>query len=773
MSGYVIGLTIILVLAFCYFVKQQLQAIPLVRKQLAELGDHLSNLRKKFDDDSEYLRFSKLLLFKEEVLRLKKQIKELRNIFIRKDIQKKLEEIVYFENNFEKEREEVNERFFQKEKERAKIVFCDEDGNYLLTDEQIRSVLCDDDRNLIIAGAGSGKTRVIDFKVRYLVNYKKINPRKIILLSFSRKSAIDLTNKISAMVPGIEARTIHSFGYQVLGRHDKKIFDETKKELDSFVIKALVQTLKEKKTLQLFEQFYKNYFSDLKPLIFYKSLNELRDDLRKCNSKLIDAHDSFGEIKARRAIKTLRGEYVRSVDERYIADYLYLQDIDYEYEKRYPNFNGDYYPDFYLVDYDFYLEHFALTSKMLPPEWFDDPNKYMEGIEWKRKLHKENNTKMIESFSYLLNEGNTSAYLGKILIDNGVKVKMTLEDEEVYRKISREFSRLFVKFYNTYKLSGLSMKDLKQKYSDLCYSLFLGVFERFLHHFDQLALQENKMGFNDLIIEAADRYQNEALESYDYIIVDEFQDTSNLAMKLLDRVYKSGKNTTFLSVGDDWQSIYGFNGSDVTILSSYQDKYTGVSVQKLNSNFRSHSRIVELGKRFISKNPFQIHKDVVSSNNYYKESKIDFLSFEKMEEKINSLPNDESIFVLYRYNDDCPAGQGIFKDLFGLDNHRRPVKKRNCSKNISLMTIHGSKGLEARHVFILFPDGISRKFPSEAEDHLVFNMLKINPDSFPFSEERRLMYVAITRAEQNLYFVSPKRIRDPNSVFWDELKELV
>jgi DNA helicase-4 len=86
------------------------------------------------------------------------------------------------------------------------------------------------------------------------------------------------------------------------------------------------------------------------------------------------------------------------------------------------------------------------------------------------------------------------------------------------------------------------------------------------------------------------------------------------------------------------------------------------------------------------------------------------------------------------------------------------------------MTIHASKGLEAQHVFLLFPDGIRRKFPSEIEDHFIFNMLKTNTDDYPFSEERRLMYVGITRAQQNLYFVSSNA--EPNSVFWDELREL-
>lgn len=776
MFKYAIGIFAVLSFSFGYFfvttLKRRLRALPNVKTKLIEIGNQFESLKKRFDDDSQYLRFSKLEIFEAELLKLKDQLRELDKTFLRNKIKEKLNEVIDFENNLALKRAMVNDLFFQKEAERAKDIFYDKNGSLLLTEEQIKAVLCDDDRNLIIAGAGSGKTRVIDFKVRYLVKHKKINPSKIVLLSFSRKSAGDLVKKISENVPGIEARTIHSFSSQAIGRNEKKLFDENSKELNFFVIKALAETLKEKVFLSLFFEFYDKYFSDIKPLIFYKSLNELREDLKKNNSKLI-TNDSFAEIKAKRTLRTLRGEYVRSIDERYIADFLYLQGINYEYEKKYPYSKRPYYPDFYLVDYDLYLEHFAITSTGFPPSWFDDPQGYMDGIDWKREQHEGNNTRMLESYSYLLNEGKTSAYLGKLLFDAGVKVDMSFEDENAYAKISSAFSQFFIKFYNSYKLSGLSVNELKKSFPGASSLLFLRLFEKFLHHYEKLIQDENKMDFSDMIIAATKKYQNKNDDGFDYIIVDEFQDTSNLAMKLLNNVYQSNPNSAFMCVGDDWQSIYGFNGSDVSILSEYETSYPGVSVQKLNSNFRSHSRIVDLGKRFISKNPAQISKDVVSQNREFKESVIDFLSFELMEEKIRSIPDNESIFVLYRYNDDCPVGQGIFKEFFYLDRNRKPVKVPSCTKNISLMTIHGSKGLEARHVFVLFPDGVSKKFPSDIEDHFVFNMLKTNSDPFPFSEERRLMYVAITRAEQNLYFVSSRKSNDPNSVFWDELRELV
>lgn|GEM_PF-5097746 len=771
---YLISILTTVIIAVAYFFFRQFnesrRKVPFIEGKLSELKNSLSAIEKALSDDSQFLRFSRFNSLKEELESLKNQVSDIRNFHVRKKKSELLSKITAISNELPKLRERTNESFFQQERKRAERVFTDSNGQDLLTNEQLKAVLCNDNRNLIIAGAGSGKTRVIDFKVRYLVNHKNVSPEKILLLSFSRKSAGDLVKKISQSIPGITARTIHSFSSQTAGSQGKKLFDESKNELGAFVIKALVQTLKDKNIFRHFETFYEKFFSDIKPLIFYKSLDELRADLKKVNSKLIDFPDPFGEIKARRALKTLRGEYVRSVDERFIADFLYLQDIKYEYEPKYTYISTSYYPDFFLNDHNIYLEHFAITTTGQPPPYFDNPKKYMEGIKWKRKIHGENKTKMIESYSYLLNEKGSSAYLSDLFSSNDIPIRDLLSDEKVYSKISREFNRVFTRFYNSFKLSGLSLAELKQRYTSSKYSLFLQIFESFLAHYEDLVAKENKMDFNDMVIGAIAKIENEGIRPYEYIIIDEFQDTSNLAMRLLNGVYQSDPNTTFLSVGDDWQSIYGFNGSDVTILSDYTKRYSGVSVQNLNSNFRSHSKVVELGKRFITKNPAQIAKNVISQNTKFKDSEIGFLSFEEMEQKIQSIPDNESIFVLYRYNDDCPAMRGLFKNYFVMDRNKRPVKKSGQRKNISLMTIHASKGLEAQHVFLLFPDGIRRKFPSEIEDHFVFNMLKTNADDFPFSEERRLMYVGITRAEQNLYFVSPNK--DPNSVFWDELIEL-
>lgn len=262
-----ISILTIFILGVAYFFFQQFNKsrrnAPLAEGKLYELENSLRAIEEAFNDDSQFLRHSVFNSLKEELEGLKHETSAIRNYFARKKRSELLAKINTIRNDLSNLRDRTNERFFIKERKRAERIFTDSNGQDLLTNEQLKAVLCNDNRNLIIAGAGSGKTRVIDFKVRYLVNHKNVSPEKILLLSFSRKSAGDLVKKISENIPGITARTIHSFSSQTSGSQGRKLFDESKNELGAFVIKALVQTLKDRNIYGYFETFYEKFFPTL------------------------------------------------------------------------------------------------------------------------------------------------------------------------------------------------------------------------------------------------------------------------------------------------------------------------------------------------------------------------------------------------------------------------------------------------------------------------------------------------------------------------------
>lgn len=651
-------------------------------------------------------------------------------------------------------KKQKNETLTRKSLEFASQLFRDQNGNSTLNEEQLEAVISDEDSNLIIAGAGSGKTTVIAHKVKYLVE-TGANPEDILLLSFTKASAASLKERIQkTMGVDVDVTTLHSFAFSTVKNENNKppqIADE--KKLFGKVYEALLNTLSKSKYLRHFLEFYGKYFYDIKPLVYYKNIQELRVDLRKVGSQINDQSSSDEEIELRKRLSTLKGELVRSLDERFIADFLYIHGIKYEYEKKYELAPYDYYPDFYLSDYDIYLEHFAIDKHGKAPAVFENPKKYVENIQIKRDLHKKMGTKLIETTTAHLNDENSDEYLIKILNDAGIETKNI--DKSVVEHISRKFNQFISTFYTRFKLSGKTLDELKHNYLEMPYKVFFSFYEGFVSEFEGIKAKDGLSDFTDLLLMATDIYRQGKGTPYKYIIVDEFQDTSWVAMNLLDAVYEASPNSSFFMVGDDWQSIYGFNGSDVNVLINFKNR-SGCEVKYLNRNYRSHQNIVELGKKFIECNEQQFKKEVVSASQRYKESQVQFIYFGDLEKQLRTIDKNDSIFLLGRYNDDEPI---TLIDSLIDDGYR----------NIEFKTIHRSKGLEATHVFILFPNESKRDFPSLIQDHYIFNILKRNTETFPFAEERRLMYVAITRAGKNVFFVSPKD-KIPDSNFWSELQ---
>lgn len=344
-----------------------------VAQQIERLRAYLESISQSLFNSNVFIRYSQVKESRTKVLEIFDHVSKLKNHYLKLEIANLKDDANSFLLDLDRNRLNHNQQFIKAEREKARSVLFDANGNALLTEEQMEAVLIDDDRNLIIAGAGSGKTRVIDFKVRYLVKVKEVDPGRIILLSFSSKSAKDLASKIGDNVKGVEARTIHSFAFQLVGKQGKKLFNNDQNEFGALVIHSLVEALS--KNASAFWSFYRDFFVEVKPLIFYNDLRALREDLKKANSQVTYVPTDVDQYRFNRAFKTLKGEYVRSIDERYIADFLFLQNVDYIYENPYPHIHN-YFPDFYLTKEQIYLEHFAITENGNPPSYFQNPDAF-------------------------------------------------------------------------------------------------------------------------------------------------------------------------------------------------------------------------------------------------------------------------------------------------------------------------------------------------------------------------------------------------------------
>ena len=272
-------------------------------------------------------------------------------------------------------------------------------------------------------------------------------------------------------------------------------------------------------------------------------------DLETIRSKYEQAKYVSDNEKIHRAEKkTLKNEQVKSLEEVTIANFLYLNGVRYEYEALYPFESNDpnykaYRPDFYLPDYEIYLEHFGIDKDGNLP-WLSpiEEQKYKEGMTWKRDFHRQNKTTLIETYSYYSSQGCLIEKLDQLLKDHGVKYhEPDFIDifNTVYAKKSdkyfSEFIQLCCTFITLFKSNGYKEMDLDQlsvknpRYRKSFYqartTLFKSIIKPLLGLYNQHLEKSNAIDFADMINKAADIVASgHKVYNYKWIIIDEYQD---------------------------------------------------------------------------------------------------------------------------------------------------------------------------------------------------------------------------------------------------------
>lgn len=292
---------------------------------------------------------------------------------------------------------------------------------------------------------------------------------------------------------------------------------------------------------------------------------------------------------------------------------------------------------------------------------------------------------------------------------------------------------------------------------------------------NQLQLN-NEIDFSDMINKAMNYVKDGKFnKKYSYIIVDEYQDISLPRYKLL-KAIKDKNESKLFCVGDDWQSIYRFAGSDINLFTNFE-KYFGYTEKSyIETTYSFSNSLIDLSSQFILKNPNQIRKQLKSYKNddgksyevLYGETKQDLTV--ELKEKLRTLPKNSSILLLGRYRDDLRPY--LCRDLIHkYDHHRKKdmvAYNRRRDLSIEFYTVHGSKGLQADYVFIL--NNISGKygFPSNITDDKVLNLLLQEKENYEHAEERRLFYVALTRAKKSVFLLVQNSTK---SVFIREIEQ--
>lgn len=712
------------------------------------------------------------------------------NFYKKEETVKKFNDI--FED-FEKYIVQYNKNYVSSQKEKLKAYF-DNIEEKKLDDQQRTAVLTDEYSNLIIAGAGSGKTLTILAKVQYLIEQKNIKPAEILLLSFTKKTVAELNERLQKLNLGVQATTFHKLGYDVIKKFQADLPAVTNENTLSLIIKEYLKTdiLDNNSALQSYIQYVACYMNIPEEHDTYGSLGEKLDTEKGIDFQTLRSKCEPLNIIANPDLNTINGERVKSVEELMIANFLYLNGIEYDYEKPYPFRDTMYRPDFTIKDYNLYLEHFGVDEHN-QAKWLTPLNeqKYVEDMELKRNTHKVHKTKLLETYSYYNRDNILLEKLKSMLNAENVAFKPR-DTKDIYSKVSeneknfgKEINKLIESFINLIKSRQLNYNSLmsllseKNKLQDTFMierqEMFLQFVLPILEKYNQVLKERIEIDFNDMINKAADAVKsNNPSYSYRYIIIDEYQDISFSRFNLIKEIRDlSGARLT--CVGDDWQSIYRFAGSDVSLFSNFE-KHVGKYEQLLiERTYRNTQSLIDISSKYIQKNPKQISKKPSSYKEpledplnfvYYKADEIEDIFINQIQNLVNKYGN-KSILVLGRHSFDI-------NDLIRLKPNCRikyiertdTIEVKGFEEiNIKYLTVHKSKGTEADNVIILNLKNHLLGFPNKMTDDPILSVLLSEKEEFRFAEERRLFYVALTRTKNEVILLIPSEA----SLFTEEL----
>lgn len=703
--------------------------------------------------------------------------------------------------------EDFIQRHLKSEQAYLDTILKDCDSSIMLDEEQRRVILTDEDHTLVIAGAGAGKTTTIAAKVKYLTEKQKITPSQILVISFTNKAVEELKERINhrLKIPATIS-TFHSIGYSILRQSET----EQKKVVDGGFLYNIINNylktniLKDHVLVDKLILFFASYISapyedkninEYFKFIANSDFSSLKSNLNEYAKEIIDRKTNKKE--------TLRNETLRSIEEVMIANFLYLNQIEYEYEPIYQyrilDSNKPYTPDFIIKQGDktSYIEHFGITEDGKNNRYSQEElDKYKSIVNKKILLHRQHKTDLIYTFSKYKDKRSLLSHLEEELVKRGYTLNKR-NSKEVYKQlIDKQESKYITKltlficsFIGNFKTQGYNYQkfnELKQTIKNPRTQLFLEICEVCFLEYQKALKEFNYIDFQDMINNSALIIKNKQLSKekidFKYIIVDEYQDISRQRYNLIKEISQLC-NAKIMAVGDDWQSIYAFSGSVLPLFTQFCNVVGYGCELKITHTYRNAQEIINIAGNFIQKNSNQIKKALISpkriNNPVFIHTYDDSYSLNKPTEKggvfynigfalneiigqiikFNSIEKKSqipSILLIGRYGFDarniCKSNQ------FSYDEKSGNVfsSKYGSKVKLSFMTAHSSKGLSAENVIIINAKDNTYGFPSKVEDDPILKLVVSYDDTYNYAEERRLFYVALTRTKNRVFIITPK-----------------
>lgn len=800
-----------------------------INNEIQKLNSWCDNALVEADrllEDNHYFAFSESKSFLQqytfEIINFKKLFPENSKYFSNP----RASELYNFIMNMEEQRKQHNQKFQESQLAKYEDYF-DNVLPYSLDKQQRDAIICLEDNTLVISSAGSGKTSTIIGKARYLLDLRKIDPAKLLIVTYTRKAAAELYERLG--IDNVECCTFHSLTVKILAQTENKKPSICSQSLLLNIFSTLMR--KDKQFLA----------SVLHYLLHLQSLMKLEHEYTKAPDYFAD-RKKYG-IQATYTDMNDRIIFTRSEEEKRLCTYLTELGVNFVYEHpyEYNTFTKDYrqyLPDFTIYVTEqivnpetgvistrtrrVYLEHFAIDKDGNVPKWFGDKDpkggwyaqnrKYNEGIEWKRTTHRKNHTTLIETRSADFHSGR----IMEVLKEQLTKARVPYRDvppEELYTrlvkrspKVERSVFVLLEQFialvksncptfspFNKLIETATEKKDSRTL--AIINDIVLPLYTAYTEELQKLG----QIDFTDAINLASDYCAMGKWTDYDYILVDEFQDISVDRYNFLQCLRKRAPMTKMFCVGDDWQSIYRFAGSNMRLFYKFEEYFGFTEHRKIESTYRFCNPLLDLSSEFIQRNPEQVRKTVIPFVTPMPETRkdksqpikyitidgvvhpcnedeiatlqewikrnhtyIDFVDcgaslredddrmYQSVQRLIKNIPAEESILILGRYNYDAFSVGYVFNQASPNSNPDN-IYVTIEGRKIRFMSVHSAKGLEADNVILINCEEGQNGFPSLIEDDPILGYVLSEEDQFEYAEERRLFYVAITRAKRHTY----------------------
>ncbi|BAJ02090.1 UvrD-helicase domain-containing protein [Shewanella violacea] len=698
-----------------------------------------------------------------------------------------------------------------------------------LTDLQRQACVIDENNTLVIAGAGTGKTSTMAAKAAYLVKQGLAKPDEILMLAYGKDAMVELKQRVYT-IPGlnsVKVSTFHGLGKEIIQSYldestQVSVLASDTKKFTQFVDQQLDAIVADSKMADPVADYFGRYL--------YPQVNELD----------FQTQGQYRSYLKNNEIRALSGDLVKSFQELTICNYLFTHGIQFEYEAKYAPKEGVlvsepgksvYQPDFYIPALDAYLEHFGIDKQGPAPKGSRpdiDKTAYNLSREWKIDTHKRHNTCLLQTFSWQADLGELEKNLEALLCERCEQ--LGLAQNQVFKPISpeavfaqvkalgvyRNVSRLMSSFLSLFKASTFSLADLEQIkltpastnnaksdkkstiYNQVRWKAFLHLFRWVITQYEAHLRSLKTLDFSDMISQGIEMTQKSDFHQrtqgrfrYKYIMVDEFQDISAERAKLVTQLRDSSPGCALFCVGDDWQAIYRFTGSDLKLTTEFDRVFGASRIVTLDKTFRFNDRIEKVASSFIQANPAQLKK-TLTTHTLSDNPEVCLLINSKetgLAQAFNSIV--EAIASNLAASSDSAAsctdsgsgsekgtGKGTEKDtsstsVMVISRFKSSLKdlsvwqKRYSQLQISGFSAHGSKGKQADFVIVLDVNDDKYGFPSKIASDPILEALLPKLDKYAYTEERRLFYVALSRAKQTV-FVQAELGKE--SVFVKELR---